>query len=123
MSNTLDITMDQGSSLSYTFTLQGTSGSAFDLTGYDARLQVRKSYGDSAVQVNCTLANSKLVLTDASGGLLSLKLAPADTSSIRFPAKDDDTLTCVYDLELQSPAGTVYKPARGAFTLNREVTR
>ena len=93
------------------------------LTGYDARLQVRKAYGASSTEINCTLANSKLVLTNAAGGVLTLELSPSDTSSIRFASANDDTLECVYDLELVSPSGRVYKPARGTFTIKREVTR
>jgi hypothetical protein len=123
MSNALNITMDQGSTLSYSFTLQDQASAAFNLTGFDARLQVRTSYGATAVAINCTLANGRLVLTNPTSGVLTLILAPADTSSILFAAKDDDSLECVYDLEIQSPTGTVYKPAKGTFTFNREVTR
>jgi hypothetical protein len=123
MSNQLDITIDQGSSLLYTFTLQDTYGLPYVLTSFDARLQVRRTYGDTSVLINCTIANSKLVLTNAAQGILSLVLAPADTSSIRFNSKDDDTLDCVYDLEIIRPDSKVYKPAKGAFVINREVTR
>jgi hypothetical protein len=123
MSTQPDITIDQGSSLDVVFTIQQENSSAYDLTGYDARLQVRRTYGDTTALINCTLANSKLVLTDAVGGVLTLSLAPADTSSIRFNSKDDDTLDCVYDLEIQSVAGKVFKPAKGSFILAREVTR
>lgn len=125
MSNILPIEMDQGSSLSHTFTLKDEAGAAFDLTavGWDVRLQVRKTYGATSALINCTLANSKVAITNAAGGVITLNLLPADTTSIKFNSLDDDTLECVYDLELQSPIGKVYKPARGTFTLNREVTR
>ena len=123
MSNTLNIPMDQGSSLTYTFTLTDTGNSPFNLTGCDARLQVRKTFGATAIEINATLSNSKLVITNATGGVLTFNLVPADTTGIRFNNKDDDTLECVYDLEVQTAAGRVYKPARGTFTLNREVTR
>lgn len=123
MSNILNITMDQGSTLIYDFTLKDENNAAFDLTGFDARLQVRRTYGDTSTLVSCTLANGKLVLSDAVAGELTLTLAPSDTSAIRFNAANDESLEAVYDLEIQSPASKVYKPARGTFTLNREVTR
>ena len=123
MSNQLDITMDQGSSLKYTFTLQTGGATSFDLTGYDARLQVRKNYGSTVTEINGTLMNGKLVFVNASAGILELNLLPTDTSAIKFLDKDDESLEMVYDLEVASPAGKVYKPARGTFTLNREVTR
>lgn len=120
-SNTLDITTDQGSTLNYVFTLVDVANNPFDLTGCDVRLQVRQTYGATNILINCTLANSKVVVTMPN--IITLALLPADTSSIRFLNKDDDTLDCVYDLEVQNLAGNVYKPARGSFTINREVTR
>lgn len=122
MSNTLNLAVDQGSSLTYLFNVQDSTAAPFDLTGYDARLQVRKTYGSPA-EINCTLANSKLVLTNALEGKLTLNLAPSDTSGIKYAAATDDSLECVYDLEIQSPTGKVYKPAKGTFTISREVTR
>jgi hypothetical protein len=119
-----NIVTDQGSSFTYTFTLQGAGHTTYDLTGFDARLQVRRSYGAAGSPlINCTIPNGKLVLTDAPYGVLTLNLLPTDTSSIVFNNKDDDTLEAVYDLELVSPTGKVYKPCAGTFTLNREVTR
>jgi len=112
--------MDQGSNLSYVFTLLEVGGGAYALTSYDARLQVRASYGATSTLINCTVANSKLVIAS---NTITLVLVPADTSSIRFADKDDETLDCVYDLEIIAPSGSVYKPARGSFTLTREVTR
>ena len=118
--NTLNITTDQGSSLTYTFTLVDSTNAPFVLIGYDARLQIRRTYGSSIVLANCTLANSKLAL---GSNTVVLTLAPTDTTAIQFNSKDDNSLDCVYDLEIVSPTGKTYKPARGTFTLNREVTR
>lgn len=123
MSAVLNITMDQGASFEYTFNLKSDATTAFNLTGFDARLQVRKSYAAATADINCTLANSKLVLHDAAGGVLKLVLGPTDTTSIKFLNPTDSTLACVYDLELVSPLGKVTKPVRGSFTLIREVTR
>lgn len=123
MSNLLNITMDQGSTQPFIFTIKDENNAVVNLAGYDFRLQVRRTYGDTSALVNCTLANGKLAITNAAGGVVTLTLAPGDTSGIRFNSADDDTLECVYDLELVTPTGKVAKPARGTFTLNREVTR
>lgn len=122
-SNTYDIFCDQGSTKTIVLTLQTDTLTPYNLTGFDVRLQVRRTYGDTTVLINATLTNGKLVLTNAVGGVITLNLAPADTSSIRFTNKDDDTLDCVYDLEIQSASGAVYKPFKGSFTIAREVTR
>jgi hypothetical protein len=123
MSNTHNITMDQGSTLVYTFYLTQPDGTPFNASGYEARMQIRRSFGDTSTLVNCTLQNSKLAWANGTDGQLSLTLDAADTSLIRFNNREDDTLECVYDLEIVSSTGQVYKPARGTFTLNREVTR
>lgn len=122
MSNVKNIVLDQGSSYTYTFTLTDGMGAVFNLTGYDARMQVRRTYGDSTILLNATVANAKLAINTVLG-TVTLDIAPADTNTIRFNEKDDDTLECVYDLEIVSSTGRVYKPAKGTFTLNREVSR
>jgi hypothetical protein len=122
MSNIKNIEVDQGTSYSYVLTLTNSNNAIYDLTGYDARLQVRRNYGDTTVLINATLQNSKLSV-NAAAGKVTFTLAPSDTSGIRFDLKDDDTLECVYDLEIISPTGNVYKPAKGTFTIRREVTR
>lgn len=121
--NTLNKVMDQGSSHVHIFTVKDDNEDPVDLTGYDVRFQVRSSYGSTNVLINGTLMNGKVAITDALNGIITLTLAPADTSGIRFPEKDDERVVLVYDLEIQSPSGKVYKPARGTFTLKREVTR
>ncbi len=119
-----DIVMDQGSSIKIDFSLTDSNGSPLNMTGYDVRLQVRKSYGDnSSPLINATLANSKLAWTSQVGGTFFFTLQPADTSSISFAKDSPDVLEGVYDLEIQSPVGFVSKPVKGSFTLNREVTR
>lgn len=123
MANELDITMDQGSSLDYTFNLRNQDGTPFDLSGYDARMQVRKTYGAVSPVISCTLANSKIIISAPLTGKIEIALLPSDTSLIRFNAVDDATLECVYDIELQSSTGFVFKPSSGNFTINREVTR
>lgn len=123
MSNTLNIEMDQGSTLEYTFTLRTISNDPVNITGFDARLMVRKTYGSANAEITATIANSKLTVVDAANGILKLTLTPDDTRLIRFANRNDDTLECVYDLEIITPTSKVYKPARGNFTIRREVTR
>lgn len=118
-----DITADQGSSIQINFALTNQVGAPLDLSGYTLRLQVRKSYADSSTLINATLANGKLVWVSQAGGTFYLLLSPTDTNSVRFPTDTPELLEAVYDLEIESPTGFVSKPVRGAFNLNREVTR
>ena len=120
---TIDFTADQGSTLNRTITLTQQSGTPYNLSGYDARLQIRRTYGATSPLVNCTLMNGKLVLGDAVNGVIQWELVPSDTSSIRFNAIDDSTLDTVYALEITAPDGTTTSPVGGTLTLTREVTR
>lgn len=124
--NNRALSIDQGSSKTFEFTITnaGTPAVPFDLTGYAIRLQVRRSFGaPGSPLINATTQNSKLVVTSAENGKVELRLLPEDTVDIRFNDREDASLVGVYDLEIVSPANDVYKPAKGNFTINREVTR
>lgn len=116
------LTVDQGSTFEHTFTFT-VNGEPYDITGFDARMQIRRTYGDTSTVWNGTLANGKLVMVDTAAGKLKIVFAPNDFTSTRFNEKDDDTLECVFDLELIDLGGRVRKPARGTVTIYREVTR
>lgn len=117
-----EITVDQGSTFEHTFTFT-VDGDPYDITGFDARMQIRRTYGDTNVIWNGTLANSKLVLVSPANGVLKVVFAAGDFVSTRFNNVNDDTLECVFDLELIDLSNKVHKPARGTVTINREVTR
>ena len=99
----------------------------YDLTGFTLRMQVRKNFSSTQVLINATTQNGKLVWQDQAGGTFKLLLAESDTATagnplIVFP-KDTDVLDCVFDIEVVSLDGFVYKVARGSFSVEREVTR
>ena len=117
------IQVDQGSTFEHTFTLTVNS-QPFDLTGYDARMQVRKTYGSSTPVFDGTLSNGKLNIVSAVNGTLKVIMTPADSSVIKFNSTDDSTLDCVFDVEIQNIlTGKVYKPVKGTLVFAREVTR
>ena len=126
MSDTIrPIVMNQGDSLTRVITIYTDTAKTvpLNLTGYLVRAQVRRSYGATTVLINCTLANGKVALTNAAGGVISLILVPDDTASIRFNSVEDAETELVYDIEVESPGGQIFKAAKGTFTLMREVTR
>lgn len=120
-----DLQIEQGASVTIPFAVKRGS-TPFAMTGYDLRLQVRKTHSDSTVLINCTLQNEKLTWTNQAEGKFELRLKPEDTNQangkIRF-ANGVDELDCVYDIEFVSPTSTVYKGCKGAFVIYREVTR
>jgi hypothetical protein len=120
MTNIKNITIDQGSTYAYTFTLLDTDGAVFDLSGFTARAQVRRSYGNTSAIIDATTENAQLVIAL---NTIIWFFTPDETKGIKFANKEDDTLEAFYDLEIVSSLGKVYKPSKGTFIINREITR
>jgi len=90
---------------------------AVNLTGYTARMQIRKRVNDTVILESLTTENSKIVFTDAVNGILELRISAAVSTAYTF-------CNAVYDLELVNPDGvTVYRILEGSFTAAPEVTR
>lgn len=119
MAATLNLSVDQGTTYTHNFTVQNADGTVRDLTGYTARMNVRRNFDFGNILIDATTSNGKLSLTPTQG-IVTLELEPSDTSDIRFAG---EALEGVYDLELVAPTGDVYRPLEGAFVINREVTR
>jgi hypothetical protein len=85
-----------------------------DLTGYTALMQVRQ-FTDSSVTVELSTSNGKIVITPALGQI-ALTLTAAQTTAI-------SANNYLYDLNLTSPSGNVYKILQGAFTVVNSVTQ
>jgi len=86
-----------------------------DLTGYTASMQVRQFVDSASVLVELSTANGKIVITSALGQI-NLTLTSSQTAALS-PAGN-----YLYDLNLTSPGGYVYKILQGAFVVNASVT-
>jgi len=112
--STYDIAAEQGTDYTATLTYANSSGTAINITGYSARMQVRRSAGS---------ADAVITLTSASGITLG---GAAGTVAIAIPAAALTVVAAgnyVYDLELVSGAGVVTKLISGDFIVTGEVTR
>jgi len=111
----LNLVAYQGASWDYTLTwLAG--GSAVDLTGYDARMQVRESY-DSEHVILDLVAGTGITLGGTAG---TIYLEADATTTAAFDGVPNKQF--IYDLELEN-AGVVTRLVEGTFTINPEVTR
>ena len=109
-----DFTCEMGATFARTVTWEDSAGTPINLTGYTARMMVKKAPGQTAV----------ISLTSASGGGLTLGGA-AGTIAIAITATVTAALTAgpyKYDLELASGAGVVTRLLEGSFTIKPEVT-
>lgn len=89
----------------------------FDLSGYSARMQIRRTIDSSTTMVSLD-SDSLGGIEMQPGGIVNamrITMTDAQTASI--------TSDGVYDLEIVAPTDEVSRVIRGTFTLSREVTR
>jgi hypothetical protein len=121
-----NITCEQGSSFLRILEIEqpdlatdptGQTYEEFDLTGYTARMQVRRTIESASAIVTLTTENLGLEInpTGDTVNLIKMSMSAPVTASINSSG--------VYDLEIVDNEGFVSKVIKGAFTLIPEVTR
>ncbi|NBX24091.1 MAG: hypothetical protein EBR52_08320 [Microbacteriaceae bacterium] len=109
----LDLDCWQGANFDYQLTWT-VAGSAVNVTGYSARMQVRQ-YAESTATV-LSLVNGTGITLGGTAGTIALSAVATATSAI-------EAGQYVYDLELVSGAGYVTRLVEGSFVVYAEVTR
>lgn len=86
----------------------------YNLSGYTARMQVRRTIDSASVMAALTTENGLISLSGETGVI-----------TIQMPAEMTASLSTsgVYDIELINAGGQVERLLQGNFTLNPEVTR
>lgn len=105
--------LEQGTTFSTTITIDDVYGDIFDLTGFSANSQMRKSY----YSANATATFTTLV--DSSKGTIALSLTAAQTANIS-PGR------YVYDTIISANTGienTVTRVLEGIIDVSPRVTR
>jgi hypothetical protein len=106
---------DQGSTFTRTLEIKQADGTVFSLTGYTARMEVRRTVDASSALIGLSTTNGRITI-NASLGAITITLTPDLTASL--------TQSGVYDLEIVHTAtGAVHKVVRGEFKLEKEVSR
>jgi len=106
--------IEQGATFTRVLTWKDSTGTAVNLTGYTARMQLREITESGTVILSLTTENSRISL-GGSAGTVTLTILAADTTTMS-PG------SYVYDLELITGA-TVYRLVQGTATVSAEVTR
>lgn len=102
-----------------------TAGDPYDLTGWTARMEIRKGQHEAPL-ATATTENDKIHL-GAIPGDWSATLDP-ENGWIEIRLSDDDTdelniRTLKYDLELEDPDGVVYRLLQGSVTVDPNMTQ
>lgn len=86
---------------------------AVNLTGWEARMQARRTVGDDTVLFELTSGNGGIVLGN---GTIVVRISAQETSAYAWK-------NGVWDLELIAPDGTVTRLLEGGVSVSPEVTR
>jgi hypothetical protein len=111
---TYDFTIEQGATLIKPIVWKDSDGDPVDLTGYSARMQMRRNYS-TPVLLQLTTGAGNLVITPSTG-TVTMVFDAALTESITW-------LRAKYDLELESSVGVVTRILEGDVTISREITK
>lgn len=114
LAGTHNFTIDQGAYWQRLIKLFNPDESIYNLTGYTARMHLRRDIKAASPVIALTTENGRIAINGAAG-TITLTLQAADTATIQHD--------CVYDLEIIAGDGKPYRVIQGNIRLNPEVTR
>ena len=108
--------IEQGATFGQTLTLKDAAGTVVTLAGYaSAEMDLRVNPESSDPVITLTTANSRVAL-GGSAGTVTLSITAADTNSL-------DVGSGVYDLEIVSGGGEVFRILEGTYSVRRNISR
>ena len=110
-----DIFIEQGATFRMNLVWKDSNEVPVNLTGYTARMQIRRTYNNPSTLLSLSTANGAIALGGSAG---TITIVGAATMT-----DDMASRLGVYDLELQSADGTVTRLLEGKVTISPEVTR
>lgn len=116
-SNLHNFSLNQGSDYVIPLRLQDSAGTPLDLSGYSARMQIRRTAGAClAIDDLSSEGEAPRIKIDAEAGKILLNF-PHDITE-KWP-----TGAMVYDIEITSPSGQITRILQGNLNVSAEVTR
>jgi hypothetical protein len=114
----LRVVIEQGATWTRTFTYKDTNGALVDLTGYEARMQVRSTYDASSALISLTSDPAAGIVMGGALGTIVCTIADTVTAALTAPNE------CVWDLELILPASAgIKRLLEGEAFISPEVTK
>lgn len=120
---TYSFTIEQGTTVAKVLTWKDGSGTAINLTGYTARLQVRPTQISATINWDATTENGAIALGGAAGTITLIASATVTAGWTWTIPTGQTKPQGVYDLELIDGSGNVTRVIQGTITLDPEVTR
>lgn len=110
-----DVYIEQGATFNLALVWRDNANALVNLTGYTARMQVRKRITDAVPLLDLNTTNGKITL-GGTAGTIAITANAAQTAALTDKQG-------VYDLELVAADGTVVRLLQGDVTISPEVTR
>ena len=105
-----ELFLEQGSDFSTSITLSDLNGDSYDLTGYTAKSQMKKSYYSSN-----TTANFVITINNPTLGMIGLNLDSANTANIAAGRY-------VYDVLIKNSSNNITRVLEGIVNVLPQVT-
>lgn len=112
MSETYNISAIQGSTLLLNITCRDSAGIPLNLTNYNVRSYVRDKYSATGIALNL----NPIIYSPATSGIVQISGNADDMANLKVHQY-------IYDVELSGANNYVFKPIRGIFSVEGEVTR
>lgn len=107
----IELFLEQGTTFQSSITLDGTSGQPYNLTGFAAKSQIRKSYYSSATTAEFSITINQ----PPTSGIIVLNLSASTTANIA-PGR------YVYDVIIKDNPGVVTRVLEGIVNVSPKVT-
>jgi len=115
ISGIYNMTIEQGSTYKLALYWKNSANNPVDMTNYTAKMQIRSSTGASVKLLEATTASDEIEIYPLQGAI-NITIGHLQTAQLA-PS------VAVYDLEVSSPQGEVFKLLKGRVRIEGEVTR
>ena len=115
MADVYNMNIDQGSDYNLNLVYKNISGVAINLTNYTVRAYLKRCIKQTVADFEMTTENGRIILSDPTNGMLTIKLTNEETASLGG--------SYYYDLEIISNTNVVTRLIQGMAILDSEVTK
>lgn len=116
MTARVSLLIPQGSTLRRRFELKNPDKTPMDLAGYSARMQYRSAHNATSALLDASVANGRVTMYPTQGAF-EVVVPASVTQALTAPARG------VFDVEITSASGEVYRIVEGDVRVSPEVTR
>lgn len=118
MAGRYDLYIDQGSTFTRTFVYKDADGAPQDLSGYTARMMIRKTHNAAGEPwFDSDPFPGSLTIPVPADGSIILTMTDEDTQALPAPAEG------VWDLEIDDGSGVIVRLIEGKVVVTPNVTR